>query len=273
MENNTNQVSSTQAPIPNGCCSNSIVENKQVGTKLVKPLLIALIAVVFLATNAFGYRYFLSSKENKNTSQENIPTQTQPTQQVHPTSVPTTVATPANMTTDRVYRNEKYNFQFSYPQDRYYGGKLASSYKIEEIGAQIIITETVYRSGGDKEDILSIYKLYDANFSDKDNLIAWWQQNIKSEIGNHRIPTDYNTLLNSVPFDNCIAEFGKTWVLPPSLEVTLKEGVEAPGPYKGSIYFYYDFGKPFIMNFTEESTGACGDKDSYLVFTSMSKLR
>jgi hypothetical protein len=228
-------------------------------------------AVVFMAIGAFGYGYFQNKKEVNIPAENNLPTQTPPTQQVQPT-VANTTPIPTTISNERIYRNEKYNFQFSYPQDRYFEGKLSYSYKIEEKGSQIIITETIYRTGEDKEDFPHVYTIYGANTTDKNNLTNWWQQNIKIEIGSHRIPTDYNTALNSVPFDTCITEFDKTWKLPSSLEVTPKEGVEEPGPYKGSIYFYYDFGKPFIMNFTEESTGACGGKDSYLMFTSMSKL-
>jgi len=274
METDINSTSTSQ-PLPqtNQIPSQPIVEPQN--NKLVKMLLYVVCAIVFMAIGAFGYSIY----QNKNNASGFAPTiaptatttQILPSQQPLPTSTtkPTALPTVSN---ERVYRNEKYNFKFSYPQDWYSEGKLSSSFKLEEKGSQIIITNTVHRSGGDTEDFPNVYTIYDANSTDKIDLAGWWRKNIKTEIGNHLVPTDYNTALNSVPFVGCIKEFDKIWQLPPALEVTPKEGVEEPGPYKGSIYFYYDFGKPFILNFTEESTGACGNKDSYLVFTSISRL-
>lgn len=262
ISNNTSQ------PLPqtNQIPSQSIVEPKN--NKLVRILLSVFGAVLFIAIGALGYEYFQENKEVATTFITNVPTQTQQSQSTL-TTKPTASPTISN---ERVYRNEKYNFKFSYPQDWYFEGKLSSSFKLEEKGFQVIITETTYRSDGDTEDFPRIYTIYDANSTDEIDLAGWWRKNIKTEIGNHIVPTDYITALNNVPFSGCIKGFDKTWQIPSSLEVTLKEGVEEPGPYKGSIYFYYDFGRPFILNFTEESTGACENKDSYLIFTSISRL-
>lgn len=274
METDNNPTNTNQ-PLPqtNQNPNQPIVEPQN--NKLVKVVLYVIGAIVFMAIGAFGYNIY----QNKSNSSSVIPTitptntrtQTLPSEQPLPTSNTKSTASPT-ASNERVYSNEKYNFKFSYPQDWYFEGKLSSSYKLEEKGSQIIITETVHRTGGSTEDFPSVYTIYNANSTDKVDLAGWWRKNIKTEIGNHIVPTDYTTALNSVPFDGCIKEFDKNWQLPSALEVTPKQGVEEPGPYKGSIYFYYDFGKPFILNFTEESTGACGNKDSYLIFTSISRL-
>ncbi|HUW21364.1 MAG TPA: hypothetical protein VMW41_01720 [Candidatus Bathyarchaeia archaeon] len=240
--------------------------------KFVKVFLYVFGAIFFMAVGALGYGYLQDNRVNTTTSTTNLITQISSPQQEQPTLItkPTLSLTTSNQ---RVYKNEKYNFKFNYPQDRYFKGELSSSFRLEERDSQIIIINTTHRSDSSTEDFPNVYTIYDANTTDKNNLVDWWQKNMKTEIGGHKIPGDYNTALDVIPFDGCIEEFYEdNWQWPPSLEVTLKEGVEEPGAYIGSIYFYYDFGKPFILNFTEESTGACGNKDSYLVFTSISRL-
>jgi hypothetical protein len=235
------------------------------GRNWPKIILAAVLGFGLLAGAAYA-GYWYGTQEISNLKNQISKLELQTKNQTTPTPEPAPSPTSSE---EHIYKNEEYNFKFSYPQDWYFENKLESSFELEEKGSQIIITETVYGTG---VIIPKVYTIYEASAQDKNDLVSWWKKNIKTEIGDHKVPTDYDTALNRVPFDVCIQAFDKSWQLPPALEVTPKEGIEEPGPYKGSIYFYYDFGKPFILNFTEESTGACGTENGYKVFTSISKL-
>ena len=75
---NKNQPLPQSSQIPN----QPIVESQN--TKLVKVILYVVSAIAFIAIGAFGYGYFQNKKETAINPDINLPTQTQPTQQVQP---------------------------------------------------------------------------------------------------------------------------------------------------------------------------------------------
>jgi hypothetical protein len=88
METDINSANTSQSlPQTNQVPNQPIVEPKD--NKLVKVLLFVVGAVVFMGIGAFGYGYFQNNKGVSTTPTTNLPTQTQPTQQVQPTTMPT----------------------------------------------------------------------------------------------------------------------------------------------------------------------------------------
>jgi hypothetical protein len=176
------------------------------------------------------------------------------------------------------YTNEKYNFKFEYLSKEYIGGQLDSTYTLQQINDnQFIITESDYDGNGKISNTeSSTYTVYDANTTDKDNLVSWWGNNIKTDIGSYTVPDDYTTQLNITPFSGCMTGAGISWQMPPLLDVRIKDSVlTQPTDFSDSVYMYYDYGKPFIIHtIPADGGGACDENpENYLFYTSLSMLQ
>ena len=135
---------------------------------------------------------------------------------------------------EQVLKNNKYNFSMRIPDG----------------------DETITQSGNrievkDKEgEIIRVFTIFDANTKDSSNMSNWWANNIYSEIGGYTIPNDYDTEQN----DTHPLLLNRNGFQVPTLEVTPKATTSSVPIYETSYYLYYDFGKPFIINYTEETS-------------------
>ncbi|MBP7774672.1 hypothetical protein KA078_02670 [Candidatus Woesebacteria bacterium] len=261
------------------------VASKKSTPKTPKALL-SIVAVVIIVSAIAGGYFWQRTNGNLSTDPEEVAAP----QPIEPTATPlpekpttdTSIENPDDSTMPkkdqevsrkkyRVYSNSAYNFQFNYPDDTN-----STKYRIVENGQQISFITTQYYSNGTQQESSDIYTIYDVNVQDKNKLSDWWQQNIKVEIGNYNIKNDYSVTQGKTALGGCIGSAADSidvlWKEPPSLEVSPKQVIisdENQGPYQGSVYFYYDFGKPFILHQTYESTGACSGPDSYLPLISL----
>jgi hypothetical protein len=195
----------------------------------------------------------------------------QPTQKVPdlitivPTLSPTPILTPAESIekiTYQTYENKKYHFAFDVIKEKMKGSVQTYSLFVEDRGNQIVFSEKTYHDGL-IDTRQYAYTLYDATTKDKDDLTPWWTKTIAHDIGGLSVPADYNSQVGYYPDESCIKLYAPQWKVPSNLYITPIDSTEGLGPYTSSIYFYYNFGVPFVMQMQETINGVCGSIDDY----------
>ncbi|MFZ5376232.1 MAG: hypothetical protein ACOZAN_01005 [Patescibacteria group bacterium] len=112
--------------------------------------------------------------------------------------------------------------------------------------------------------------IFDANKTDGENLEKWWKENIKSEIGGFEVPSDYVVNKKQIHSRGCLGDANPDYSPPPTIEVEIIQEKYNDVSWV-SVYQFYDFGKPFIVNYSIQSSGGpCGLH--YLSFATISRL-
>ncbi len=219
---------------------------------------------------------FITMKNNKQLQFHNSnPVSTNSiTLSTSPTYLPSPTPESSPSANISAYVDNDYNFQFSYPlkgQNCSQSDGYCTQYNVLKNGNIITFYSNSSSPNSSPQKLThATYTLYSANVTDKDNLTQWWKSNIIKEPDNPDQSSSYTFQPNSWPFDGCIS--GVQWTRPHSVEVDWTEN-GSPLNYS-SVYFYYNFGKPFIMRlYMGGSSGACPSINELLPITSISKLK
>lgn len=154
------------------------------------------------------------------------------------------------------YINQKFNFKLDYESAFISGGKPFTKGWVEEKNNQV--TYVVQRVEESDIVISETFTFYEVNESDKNNISTWWTNNIKTEVDGGIVPSDYDI---NTDLSELVCEGLESWkAAPPGIIVSLNgqaiERTKLIGPETYSVYLYYNFGKPFIVNFASGNSGA-----------------
>ncbi len=216
------------------------------------------VLVVIIVFVLFLILWFFKDLETYNSSVANNPAS-------EGSGVYTSQYTPSPTTIPKVatYKNNKYNFQFDYINEVIYS-ETHYQYKIEEKDNVIKeIAVSLDRFGNiNSETTGHEYIMYDVNESDGQDLKKWWSENIKTEIYNKKVPGDYQVETTAV--DELCAVNPYLKEKPKAISVYYPKEL---GVTTSSTYYYFNFGKPFILHFSESSSGGCSITGPYLHFS------